>query len=360
MAAALVFLGAGCMPSQQAPVATGPITIGWVGPLTGDAASIGKDSLDAAKAAVAEINRNGGIGGRELRISPQDGKCTADGAVAAENELIDTEHVPVIIGGMCSGETIAMAPIAEQKHVVVFSACSSAPSITSAGDYIFRSYPSDSYQGRAAANYIYNTLGKRKAAVIALMGDYGSGIKLSFTDAFKSLGGDVVSTSDYAQDAHDLTKELTAAKDSGADIVYFVGYTESSLLALKQAKELGITAPFFGADAWDDPAIHNSVYADGISYTVPATNFNPAWRKKMEALNVNLSVCTPGSYDNVMIIADIMRRFGTEASTIKKQLYNVKDWPGANGSISLDMNGDLVGAQYEVKTVHRGTPTTTP
>ena len=332
-----------------------PIKIGWLGPLTGDASSLGVDALGAAKIAVGEINTTGGINGRNLELVAEDGKCNPKDSASAGNKLINIDKVSVILGGLCSGETTAVVPTAEQNKVIMLSACSSAPNITTAGDYIFRTYPSDAYQGKFAADYIYNKLGKKKVAVLATLGDWGTGVKNSFVTNFNALGGDVVYQDDFTQDSRDLRTSLTKVKASNAELLYFVGYTEASNIGLRQAKELGMKLPIFGADGWDDAKIHVNSFADGIMYTVAAVGAQgDDWKKKLSDNNVGNTVCAPGSYNNVNIIADIMKRVGTDATAIKDELYKVKDYQGVNGSITLDQNGDLATANYDVKIVKNG------
>ena len=146
---ALLLVGAGCAstnaptgdtsintnptPTPAPVVDTSPIKIGWIGPLTGDLASLGQDAEKATEVALDEVNAAGGINGRPLQLVPQDSKCNPKDASDAGNKLINVDKVSVILGGLCSGETTAVAPVAEQNHVVMISPCSSAPNITFLG-----------------------------------------------------------------------------------------------------------------------------------------------------------------------------------------------------------------------------------
>ncbi len=360
---ALVLLGGGCAkPASNAPAANnepvqkpaGPISVGFLGPLSGDAANLGQDALKAAQAAVEEINAAGGINGAELKLIAEDGKCNPKDSATAGNKLINVDKVPVVFGGLCSGETTAIAPVAEQNKVIVISGCSSAPSITTAGDYIFRSYPSDALQGKFAADYVYKTLGKKKVTTLAVLGDWGSGLKNAFEDAFRAQGGEIVLSQDYVQEARDLRSQLTKAKDSGAELLYFVGYTEASIAGLKQAKELGLAFTIMGGDAWDDVKIHENSFADGILYTVGSAKFDENWAAKLKEKGGNPTLCTPRTYDNIKIIADIMKQTGPDSTKIKDALYALKDYQGVGGIVTLDVNGDNTFGTFDVKMVDKG------
>jgi len=364
LSALLLVVGAGCSAVQEQPTETtettaqedmSPIKIGFLGPLTGDLASIGQDALKGAELAVEEINAAGGINGRMLELVAEDGKCNPKDASAAGNKLINIDNVPVIVGGLCSPETTAVAPVAEQNKVVMFSPCSSAPNITEAGDYIFRSYPSDAYQGTFAANYVYNTLGKKKVALFADLGDWGAGVKGSFEAAYKELGGEILVVEDIRQTDRDFRTQLTKVKSSEAELIYFAGLPEAGLAFFKQAQELGVELPILGGDVLSDTSLVEAEVSNGVQYIIADVEAKgQEWLDKLAVKGANNTLCAPGSYNNVNILADIMTRVGTDTEMIKNEMYNVKDYQGVNMMVTLDENGDLEGASYVVKEIQNG------
>ena len=104
--------------------------IGSILPLSGDASSFGVPFQKTLNLAVKEINENGGIDGKQVKIIYEDGKCENKQANQAANKLININNVNTIIGGICSGETLAAAPIAEENKVILFSPASGSPKIT--------------------------------------------------------------------------------------------------------------------------------------------------------------------------------------------------------------------------------------
>lgn len=333
---------------------TEPVKIAWVGPLTGDVANLGKDTLASTQIAVDEVNAAGGINDRKIELVIEDGKCNAKDASVAANKLINVDKVTVMLA-MCSPEVNTAADMANTNKVVVLSSCASAPNVTDAGDYIFRTYPSDSFQGVYAANYAYNTLGKQKVAILAMQNDWGLGLEKVFKQKFESLGGQVVVLEEFSEESRDLRSQITKVKNSDAEMIYFPAFTESALAGLKQIKELGVNLPILGGDAWDDPKIAQSDFAQGVFFITPQVNFNSDWKAKMLAKGAGTTVCAPAAYDNVKILADIIGRVGDTGEKIKNELYKVKDYPGVNGTITLDQNGDLATAAYDVKKVENKT-----
>ena len=335
---------------------SGSINLGFIGPLTGDAANIGQNAKAAVEVAIEEVNAAGGVDGKTLNVIYEDGKCNGKDAANAANKLINVDKVLAIVGAACSGETSAFTGLAEQTKTVVLSYCSSAPALTTAGDYIFRNYPSDTYQGAFAAEYLKNTLTKNSAAVFYVKSDWGVGIRDVFKEKFAELGGMIVFDEGYEQTAREFRTTLSKIKTSGADVVYFVGYTEASIPMLKQAKELGVNLQFFGADAWDDSKIWTDAgtSGEGAMYTVVSANPSEGFKNALaiKVGNNEVGACSPTAYDAVHILAEVIEKVGTDSVKVKDALYDVNHLGGVSSSIiKFDRNGDLIGANYIIKKV---------
>jgi len=365
---ALLLLGAGC--SQQTaqvtpqannvavnqPQDTTPIKIGWLSPLTGDLAGVGTAIKNAVAMGVKEINAQGGINGRPLDIVYEDSACDPKVASAAGSKLINIEKVTAILGAGCTGETLAVAPMAEQNKVVMLSFASTGPAVTTAGDYIFRDVPSDSYVGKYTADFTFNTLGKKKAAILFSKADFTEQIANIFTDEFKKLGGEIVATESALQTDTDLRTQLTKIKNSGADVLFFPTYTENTLAGLKQAKDLNLSLPTLGIDGFDDPKVLSAVGAEGVMYPKPVSQENAEFKTKFLAENGgdSIPVYVTQGYDALNILVQTMKKVGTSGEAIKNELYNVKNYAGVSGNISFDKNGDLEKSEYEMMIIKDG------
>jgi len=359
--ALLILAGGGCAAKQsvtETPKDTSPIKIGWMGPLTGDVATVGEMTKKATTMAVKEINDTGGIDGLPLEVVYEDSACDAKTGSNAGNKLINVEKVTAIVGELCSGPLLAIAPVAEQNHTVLIGAGTTAPAITDAGDYIFRVVPSDSYQGKYAANYVYNTMGKRKAAVLFAKADYTEGLATVFTSEFKKLGGEVVLTDSFLQTDRDLRTQLTKVKDSGADMLYFPTYTEAGVAGVKQAQEMGLNTQIFGSETVDDPKFYGAQGAEGIVYTKPTSYTNEEFKTKFLTATdqKELPVYVTQSYDAMKIVAEALKQSGNDSAKLKNALYQIKNYDGVSGKIGFDQNGDLTTANYEVYKVVNGEP----
>lgn len=349
-----LFMGNGSGHSDS-----GPITLGFMGPLTGDTASLGTIARSAVEVAVEEINAKGGVDGRMLNVVYEDSQCSAQPASSAAAKLISTDKVTAIIGGLCSSETSAFAKQAMDNKVITFSYCSSAPNLSQTGKYFFRDYPSDALQGKFMAEYAYNTLGVRQVAIMYHISDWGTGIKDVFSERFQELGGTIVAVEGAPQESRDYRTALSKIKASNAPYIYMPMYSEGSIVALQQAKQLGVTAQIFGGDAWSDPKFQQSVSGLGTflysEVKLPdATAFNQKIQERTSADSV--PICASQAYDAVYILADALAEAGTDPDDLADAIRSTK-YNGVSGHVEFDENGDLKGGSYVVKRVQNGSST---
>ena len=336
-------------PSGQPVATTGPIKIGVISPVTGEIAGPGENVVAAIELARDEINQAGGINGRQIETIVEDGKCDPKAGASAASKLTSVDKVAVIVGGGCSSETLAAAPIVEQAHVPTISSISTNAKISKAGDYIFRFIPSDSFQAKFAAEYVYNTLGDKKVALLTCLSDWCVGIHDTFRDRFTELGGTLVADEQFNQDDKDLRTPLTKIKSANPELIYFVSYPDASIAGIKQARELGLKTQMLGADAWSDPkvAAETGAAGEGTLYTVPATkNYPESFVKAMadRTGGKELHSYAARAYDIMMALAGIMKRVGSDSEKIKNAPYQIKDYQGIADTYTMDQNGDMSSA----------------
>ena len=259
-----------------------------------------------------------------------------------------------ILGAACSGATLGAAPIAEAAKVPMLSYCSTNPTVSQAGDYIFRNVPSDFFQANYAANYLMGK-GMKNVALLTSKDDWGDGLKKAFTDAFTKAGGVIVSSDSFDPASKDLKAQLTTIKGMNVDAVYFAGYTDPSIAGLKQAHDLGIKAQFFGADAWDDTKIWSELgtLGDGAMFTVVGTNSSADFKAKMKAKlgKDDLIYCSNYAYDGLKILAAAINKADSVSKTAVKDALSKTKYTGGVGSaeVMFDNNGDPTTAAYIIK-----------
>lgn len=259
---------ASCAGGTTTAIGETNITIGAIGPLTGEASSYGIPFQRAVELATKKVNEMWAKKGMTLSVTWEDGACNGKDASTAATKLVDIDSVKVIIGGFCSSETLAISAITEPKSVLLFSPGSSSPDITNAGAYVFRNWPSDSFQGVLLAETAA-AKGYKKVAMITETQDYAKGIAKVFTKKFAELGGTVVEEN-YLSDDTDFKTQITKLAGESPDIYFINPQTDVKADAiLKQMKEMGISGPFFLNDGAGTSTTILTTYKDYIegSYT---------------------------------------------------------------------------------------------
>ncbi len=354
VAAVLVVLGGAYVLSQGSSSSSDTVKIGFIGPLTGSMASIGESSLAGAMLAVKEINDKGGLLGKEVELIVEDDKCSADGATAI-SKLINVDKVVAISGPDCGASGSAALPIAEEKQTPVVIRWASAPPLAKIGEYIFRIYPSDAFQGRFVADYIFNERKERKVAVLYVKNVWGQGITEVFVERFKELGGEVVFEEGVLEDTRDLKTQLNLIQNSGADILFAPLYAPNGVIALRQMKELGFKIPVVGGDVFESAEVQEAPGATGVLFSA-AIITNPGDFQARVAKEVGRDgsrVTAPLGYDSVMVIAQAIERAGSlDREGIRDALQETSYAGVAFPMIEFDQDGDLLEARYEIKKIH--------
>lgn len=331
----------------------GEIKIGAILPLTGDNASYGIALKKGMDLAIGEINAKGakGIDNQKLTVVFEDSQGDPQKAVSALNKLIAVDKVPMVIGDMFSAGTLAIAPIAEKKKTVLLSPTASAVELTNAGDYIFRIYPSDSYDGMYLANFTRNKLKVNSVSIIYLQVASISAVTEVFKKEFESSGGKVLSMDSYKEGDADFRSQLIKAKEVNADFVFIPGYLKEMATLLRQAKEIGVNTRFLSISTFYDPKIFELAgnAAEGVLFSVPSFDVRSEapeiknFVSKYKAKYGNEPDILGGyGYDAVNIAEIALQKGNISPDNIKKALYAIKNFPGVTGLTSFDSNGDVL------------------
>ena len=346
----------GCSKKQE------EIKIGAILSLTGDAALYGQNAKEGIDLAVEEVNKEGGILGKNIKVIYEDTQADPKIGLSAFQKLVKVDKVESVIGPITSSVLLAVAPVANKEQVVVLSPAATSPDITEAGDFIFRNWPSDAYEGKLIAEYAYHNLNLRNTSLLLINNDYGKGLKQVFVREFENLGGKIGIIETFNPKDTDFRAQILKLKDSQTEGLYIVGYPEEFVIILKQIKELGLKTQLLSTSAFQDKdiIIKSGVASEGVIYPYPIEpdptnpvvanfekNFENKYGKKPGI------VCDTG-YDALkMIVYTIQLEKGYSGSEIQRGLLSIKDFQGASGIMSFDRNGDIEKIM-EIKTVKNG------
>lgn len=360
---AVVLTGCGYQRSADNTVKdNSPIKIGWVGPLTGEAATYGEPISKIAQMAVDEINSQGGIDGRNIQLILEDGKCTGQDAMTAAQKLINVDKVQVIIGGFCSGESLPIIPLAEENKVFLFSPTASSPDLTGISKYFARDYPSDASQGITLANVAYNDMGWKKIVLIQEQTEYAKGVYTSFSKQFSGLGGEVTKE-EFASGRVDFRTTLNKMKAQKADAVFIDSQNAATAeRIIKQMKEMNWKPRLLLNDTVIIERATIEKNKDMLEGTLGAEYGvdlnNPKFKQMVQSYLDKYGKEMPyqgygqTEYDSVYILREAIAAVGYDGEKIAAWVQDLKDWSGASGLLTIE-NGDRVGGHI-VKIIKNG------
>lgn len=337
---------------QRISILDSSIKIGFIAPLSGDAAVYGIPGKNVVAMAVQEINTAGGINGKPLEVIYVDGKCTPAGGAAAMQELVATHQVKVVIGGFCSSESLAAISIAAANNVTMLSPASSSPDLTGVSPFFFRNYPSDAAQGRVLAEAAYTQKKFKKVAFIQEQSDYPVGIYRAFASRFEQLGG-IVTKEEFAKDTTDFVVRLTTLRQGNPDALFVDTQTPASAerifatLTTLKWKPFLLVSDVVPGDT--DTISRNSSLLEGALLAEFDTDENNTRFQTMRAAYLrkyseDMPYQSYGQteYDAAYLVRDALLNVGNDAQKIAAWLRGISRWQGASGSITIGPDGDRV------------------
>jgi len=352
----LVFLVAVALLSGLGGVsqAADPIKIGSVLRLSVGA----EDGLPARRGvelAVEEINKAGGINGKPLEVIFEDEKDSPTTAVNAVQKLINVDKVPVIIGPMTSGATLAAAPQAEEAKVVMISPTATSPKVSGAGKFIYRGCSRIDKQSQALTDYVAATYKPKTVGILFSNEPYGKGCNAVFSNDFEAKGIKVVARESFMRGAKDFKAQLTTIKAANPDILFIPGYYSETAPAASQARQLGMNQRIIGVYGDIAPVYIELAGKAAEGHLVAGEydqNYDTPKNKKFIASYMALVKSKAGepvnpmfaalTYDMTMMAAEGMKKNGPKADGVQKYLNEVKDFDGVTGKLSFDDKHDVV------------------
>ena len=229
-----------------------PILIGTISPNTGNLAAYGTAVTTGAALAVEEINAAGGLLGRQLEIINADDQYDPTECLNAFNSLV-SQGVGLIVGSVTSGCTSAITGAANEEEVCLITPTSTADSITTEDDFVFRSCYADSFQGAIAAAYAKQAGYDKVGMVYCAADTYSKGLYDSFSAACETYGVEVAAVESTASmDVQDYTNQFAAMVNAGVQFVYAPFYYDViGPYLVTQARAAGYTGVIMGADGYD-------------------------------------------------------------------------------------------------------------
>jgi len=332
-----------------------PILIGYLPALTGPSSSTGIGINRGVQMAVEEINKGGGIGGRQIELISRDTQSDPTKAVNGAAELTKSHKVSVMFGPVNSGEAIPVVPQLARANVPQLHPCW-VDQLTDPKKYplCFRNGPTNQQIGGAANRYVVEVLKKKKVAVISDTTGYGTASANAYVPMLKQIGADVVYVNHVDAANPDLKPEVLRMQSAGAEAIMPWSVNAGFLSRLINTR---------GQMAWDVPICGQTTLGSGQTKAllekpeywnkVYPNNFRPvcygpdgklparttAFVDRLRSAKIDMSDTLLWwialGYDGPMLIRDAIKANGPEPEKIVAYWNALKDFPGVYGDISF-------------------------
>jgi len=328
------------------------IRIGVNYELSGQVATYGDASVKGIEMAIEEINAAGGIDGKQIEAIKYDNKSEPAEATTLTTKLASQDKVLTVIGPATSGAFKATIPVANQNKVPIISGSATADDVTLSNgrlqEYVFRTCFSDSYQGTAMANFASQQQHAKTAVIIKdTSSDYAKGLADNFRATFEAGGGRIVAEEGYASGETNFNTIMTRIKSAQSDVIYLPGYYEEVGLAVKQARDLGITQPILGGDGFDSPVLLEKAGAAALNDVFYTNHYSSLddQNSKVQKFIANFrekygedpAAFHALGYDTAYFVADAIGRASElTGEAVQQAMTETTDFSGVTGTFGID------------------------
>jgi branched-chain amino acid transport system substrate-binding protein len=338
------------------------IKIGGLFPMSGPGAYFGAQDKQGIELAIEQFNKTG-VNGYKLEVKFEDSACSPLPATQAAKRLLEQYKPLVVVGEECSDATLAIMPVMEQAKVPLLNAGSSSIKITDPGNpWTFRIMPNEVMQGVDIATHAYKRLNARTAVLLYENTNAGIGNAKVFGDTFKSLGGQILADIGFGRDVNDFTSIATRITGLGKVDVIPTYTLEGQGLRITQAlAQAGVTKGGGGQSIqlgtiWLPFGFEQKAGKASLGY-VRIVQFDPTDKREVvqdfirtfkAKYNQDPTHINAHAFDQILLIADVVRRGATDAQSVRDIMAGTKNFSGVTGSVEFDKTNQNI----KMDTIH--------
>lgn len=340
------------------------INIGAYGPLSGPTAQYGDSMKKNIEMYIEEVNSNGGINGRKIKLIVEDDEGKADKGINAVKKLISKDKVVAVLGGPLSTVNLAVMKETQKAKVPHIATSSGNPKITESGNpYITRVVTKDTAIAETATKYIVEEAGYSKVAILYSADEYGKAGGEAAIETLELLNLEPVAEETFNPGDKDYTPQLLKFKEAGAEAIIYWGFYVDGAIVARQMAELDLDAQLIGGTGLNNPQFVElaSDESEGVLFVSPFVSTVPRIQEYVntykEKYGATPDMSGATGYDAAQLIVAAIKEVGTDQEKINDWLHNVQDFQGVTGILNGTEGGDL-NTKAKVITIHKdGTQT---
>jgi branched-chain amino acid transport system substrate-binding protein len=331
-------------------LAAPPIKIGGLFDLTGKAQNIGVATKDVAQMVVDQINKSGGVGGRQLQLVVADTQSEPSQAVIALKRLVSRDKVVAVIGPTTTGAAMACLKTVEEAGIPMVATVGGDAPVTPAREWVFKT----PQRTTTAVQCLYGYLRAHKLTSVGLLGasdKFGQEGEAVLKDLAPKYGIRIVAQESFDPNDQDMTVQLAkvAGKRPQAIVVWTIG--PAGAIIAKNAKSARVTTPLFQCHGQPDANYLKLAGAAANGTTMPATKLmvadqlpasdrqragEIAFVKTFRARHIGeIGTHSGYAWDAIQLIAQALKKSGANPATLRTAIENTHGYVGVSGIYTM-------------------------
>ena len=352
------------------------------GPMSGESQSNGKSMVEGAQLCLNQINQQGGIHGRKIKLLIFDDQNNPDIAVEKARAIVEETQALAVLGHYSSSTSIKGGQVYQELGIPAISGSATADVITKDNDWYFRTIFTNRSQATFWANYVKRILNYDRASIIYNTDSYGTSLAEAFANTFSELGGKINIQEGFNDSAENpdeetqrvLTNLLQKAKYKPG-IIFLATHGNEAEKFIVQMKRQGLKYPIIGADAIGDIVFGKrfnkypeeqtipGYFSDGIYATSPlifdvaSEKYQQFRHEYIEKYNKEPGWAAATYYDAALVAVEAIKLAEVEGEDISKERQKIRDYlgristredavKGVTGSLYFDPSGNVVKPVY--------------
>jgi len=293
------------------------IRFGAILPLTGPGAMIGTEQMRGIQFAVDKANAAGGVHGNKIEVLFEDNQAKPDQSILSFNKLVDLQHVPMIFTAY-SGPSLAMAPLATRKKILLVNAGAQADKLATASPFLVNTLPTIGDEVKVISKYLISE-GKTKGAILYENDAAGIAGRDDFVKYFPEAGGTILSQEPAQFGQTDYRPSLLKLADAKPQVM-LVSITAGLLQMAQQYKQLGLKFAVAGTTFFADPATIADPSSEGFIHTQVRIDAPPELEAAFKAkYGANMEFFVRQYYNATQIVIAVADKLLSEGKPLTGQ-----------------------------------------
>lgn len=334
------------------------IRFGAILPLTGPGAMIGTQQMRGIQFAVEKANAAGGVHGNKIEVLFEDNQAKPDQSILSFNKLADLQKVPMIFTAY-SGPSLAMAPLATRKKILLVNAGAQADKLATASPYLVNTLPTIGDEIKVISKYLIGE-GKKQGAILFENDAAGIAGRDDYIKYFPEAGGTILAQEPTQFGQTDFRPALLKLADAKPQVM-LVSITAAALQMAQQYKQLGLNFAIAGTTFLQDPELVADPSSEGIVHTQVRIDAPPALAAEFKTrFGVDMEFFVRQYYNATQIILAVTDRLLAEGKpvtgeTMHDMLFTIGKFQGL---IPLEFKTNTATVPLDINVMKGGKDTT--